>query len=187
MLVLELPDTEIFNEKTMEIIQVPGQTLRMEHSLISLSKWESEHKKPFLKEDNKTDEELLDYFKAMIISPNINDDVLYGLGSKEYSKIISYINDPMTATTFGGDKTKTKRRTRSGQIYTSELIYYYMIAYGIPVQFEKWHLNRLLTLIRVCEIKNEEQSGGKKMSKRDLLKHNAALNAQRRAALNSKG
>ena len=190
MLTLKLPEKEITVQKgtEVEVLFVPGQEIRLEHSLISLSKWEETHKKPFLREKNKTDDELLDYFRCMCITPNIDEKVFKTLSKREQKQIIDYINDPMTATTFGDANDKNKNRPkRGGQVFTSELIYYYMIAYNIPVQFEKWHLNRLLTLIRVCEVKNEEQSGGKKMSKRELLNQNAALNAQRRAKHNSKG
>ena len=189
MLTLQLPEKEMYDEKTSKITLLPGVVLKMEHSLISLSKWESWYKKPFLKDDKKTDDELYDYFRAMVIGQDVPIEIIRAMGVNQYRQVINYINDPMTATTFGADEErKLKQKRFNSQIFTSELIYYYMIAYNIPVEFEKWHLNRLLTLIRVCEIKNEEQSGnGKKMSKRELLKRNAEINAKRRAALNTKG
>ena len=195
MLSLLIPSSEIFIESTSEVIQLPETVVQMEHSLISLSKWESAHKKPFLVEGNKTEADLYDYFYDMIVTPkNIDPKLMYSIGAKENQKIMDYINDPMTATTFGSDSNdepKKKKLFKKKQLntrpYTSELIYYYMIAYNIPAEFEKWHLNRLLTLIRVCEEENNAQTGGKKMSKREILKRNAELNARRRAMLNTKG
>ena len=155
------------------------QTLCLEHSLVSLSKWESKWCKPFLSSD-KTDEEFLDYIKCMTLNPKVPDEVYYQLTNDNIQAIVDYINAPMTATTFSEDKTKKPNR----EIVTAELIYYWMIELKIPVKFEKWHIKRLLTLIRVCEIKNQPP---KKQSKRDIMSRNAALNAARRKKLNSKG
>ena len=154
----------------------------MEHSLVSLSKWESRWHKPFLSSKNKTktQEEILDYIRCMTLTQNVDPNVYYNLSRENCEKIQAYIDDPMTATTFNEiNKPKT-----NSEIITSELIYYWMIAYNVPVEFEKWHLNRLLTLIKVCSIKNAPP---KKMSKREIMNRNAALNASRRKAHNSKG
>ena len=154
-------------------------TLCLEHSLVSISKWESKWEKPFLSSD-KTDEEFLDYIKCMTLTRNVPDDVYDRLTEKNIEDINRYVNAPMTATTFyKNSNTKAGR-----EIVTSEIIYYWMISLNIPVEFEKWHINRLITLIRVCEIKNAPP---KKMSKREIMSQNAALNAARKKRLNTKG
>ena len=155
------------------------QTLCLEHSLVSLSKWESKYCKPFLYSE-KTNEEFLDYIKCMTLTHNVPDDVYDRLTTENIEAISEYVNAPMTATTFSQDKNKRPGR----EIVTSELIYYWMISLNIPVEFEKWHINRLITLIRVCEIKNTPP---KKRSRREIMNQNAALNAARRKRLNSKG
>lgn len=182
MLSIVVPQAEKFNEATNEFIYIKEQKLQLEHSLVSLSKWESRWHKPFLssKNNNKSQEEIIDYIRCMTITQNVDSNVYYNLTQKNYDKIQAYIDDPMTATTFS-DIQKT---APSREIITSELIYYWMIAYNVPVEFEKWHLNRLLTLIKVCSIKNTPP---KKMSKREIMNRNAALNASRRKAHNSKG
>jgi len=179
---------ELYNEQENKFYSVDETTLVLEHSLIAISKWEARFKKPFLKEGAiSTPDELIFYIKCMTITPQKVDDHVYELITQEQmDEIMQYIADPMTATWFGEDKDPKKKRNK--EIMTSEVIYYYMTALQIPVEFQKWHLNRLMTLIRVCSIKNEEQYGEKpKMKKGDLLKRNAALNAQRRAKLHSKG
>jgi hypothetical protein len=180
---------ELYDEVNNRFINVKETHLVLEHSLISISKWESKYKKPFLVEKSMgSAEEILYYIKCMTITPqNVDDDVYLCLTEPDINAIMAYINDPMTATWFGEDKNPQKK-SRKKEILTSEVIYWQMIALQIPQAYEKWHLNRLLTLIRVCAAKNEEQYGDKpKMSKGDLLKRNAALNAQRRAKLHSKG
>jgi hypothetical protein len=154
--------------------------LQLEHSLVSLSKWESKWNKPFLSKDFKTHEETLDYIKCMTINQNIDPDVYNGLTSEHITMINNYIESPMTATTFSDSKQNKSNR----EIITSELIYYWMIALNIPFECQKWHLNRLLTLIRVCNIKNAPP---KKMSKRATASQYAALNAARRKQMNTKG
>ena len=180
MLRLKISKKELWDEKTNLFIEVPECEIQLEHSLVSLSKWESKWHKSFLKEKLESNtEEALDYIRCMTITQNVNPNVYLYLSNEEITKISDYINDPMTATTFSNNET-----SRSNEYVTSELIYYWMIAYGIPYQYEKWHLNRLITLIRLCQIKN---SPTKKMSRNDVINKYAALNAQRRAKLNSKG
>lgn len=159
--------------------EIAGELILM-HSLISVSKWESKWKKSFFTND-KTPEEFLDYIKCMTINKNVSDHI-YGLLSREnLEEIGEYINDPMTATTINR---RNSRKGGSGEITTSELIYCWMTQLQIPFECEKWHLNRLMTLIEVCSIKNEDP---KKMSKRDTMRNNAALNAARRAKHKSRG
>lgn len=175
---------EFFNEETNRFINVKETTLVLEHSLISISKWEAKYKKPFLVEGSLGNvDEVLDYVRFMTITPvNVDDNVYYALTKENMEEIIAYINDPMTATWFADDKDPRAKNRRKKEILTSEVIYWQMIALEIPQAYEKWHLNRLLTLIRVCSAKNEEASGNNKMSKADILKQNRELNAKRRAA-----
>lgn len=181
MLVITIPAIEAFDDEKQEfIILAKEQTLQLEHSLVSLSKWESKWCKAFLSKEDKTEEETIDYIKCMTITQNVNPDVYNRLTRSNIEAINSYIEAPMTATTFYNDQQKG----RSRETVTSELIYYWMIALNIPMECQKWHLNRLLTLIRVCNVKNTPP---KKMSKREIMNRNAALNAARRKQLGSKG
>lgn len=187
MLEIHIDSIEMFDERKQEFIRIPPVNLVLEHSLISISKWESKWHKPFIKSSNELNqEEIIDYIKCMTISPgSIDNRVYYFLSQDNVNKIIEYIKDPMTATWFKEEKNSPKSR----EIITSELIYYWMVALQIPFECQKWHLNRLLTLIRVCNVKNEESAPNKKnkMSKNELLSRNAALNAQRKAKLHTKG
>lgn len=180
MLQITIPAIEQWNERQQEFIQTKEQTLQLEHSLVSLSKWESKWNKAFLSKTDKTYEETLDYIKCMTITQNVDPNVYNGLTSEHIAKINNYIESPMTATTFN-DNTQQKVNR---EIVTAELIYYWMIALNIPFECQKWHLNRLLTLIRVCNIKNTPP---KKMSKRATASQCAQLNAARRQQMNTKG
>lgn len=160
-------------------------TLQLEHSLISITKWEQKYHKPYLTDEKKSKEELLDYIRCMTVTPNVPSEVYDFLSKDNLHEIQQYINDPMTATVFndyrpGGKQSKIGRR----EFLTNELIYYYMTSYGISWQAEKWHINRLLTLINVHAIKD---SDGKKMSKKDIINRNSELNKARRAMMGSKG
>lgn len=180
MLTLTIPAKESWDESKQEFIYTDEQTLNLEHSLVSLSKWESKWNKAFLSNRDKTDEEILDYIKCMTLTPNVPSDVYCLLTRDDFIKINNYIAAPMTATVFSDDKV-----TKAGrEVVTSELIYYWMIALNIPFECQNWHLNRLLTLIKVCNIKNAPP---KKRSKREIMSRNAALNAARRKQLNSLG
>lgn len=187
MLQIVIPAVEKLNNKTNEIIYTNSQSLQLEHSLLSISKWEMKWKKPFpliqARKDyqNITVEELIDYIKCMTITQNVKADSYDNLTGKNLEKIIGYINNEMTATWFSTDKGKRKSHGRP-PIITNEVIYYLMTAYSIPFDpCEKWHFNRLMTLIRVCEEKNESGNPSK-ISKADLVAQNRALNAQRKAA-----
>lgn len=181
MLRLTIPMEEMYDEETNTFSYRKQCDLCLEHSLVSISKWESIWHKPFLSKEAKTAEETLSYIKCMTISSNVDDSIYEHLTQDSIKKISEYIDNPMTATWFseteGGNKS-------NNEVVTSEVIYYWMVALNINWKCEKWHINRLLTLIRVCNIKNTPP---KKMSKRDILKRNQSLNAQRRKALNSKG
>ena len=180
MLRITIPAVEQWDEAKQEFISTKEQTLSLEHSLVSLSKWESKWCKAFLTKQEKTFEETLDYIKFMTLTQNVDPEVYKYLTNGNIGEVNKYIEAPMTATYFSEDKNgKTSRE----QI-TAELIYYWMISLNIPFECQKWHLNRLLTLIKVCNIKNTPP---KKRSKKDIMRRNAELNAARRKQLNTKG
>lgn len=180
MLQITVPAREIYNEQTNEFINIKEQTLQLEHSLISLSKWESKWCKSFIDSKDKTDEQMFDYVRCMTLTTNVKPEVYKCLSPDNIRQINEYIEAPMTATYFYEDNNKGGKK----ETLTAELIYYYMIANNIPFECQKWHLNRLITLIRVCSLKNTPP---KKMSRRDIMSRNAALNAARRQKMNSKG
>ena len=171
---------EQYDEEKEAFIPPVIVSLDLEHSLVSISKWESKWHKSFLSTKDLSDEETLDYIKCMVLTPNVSPEVYGHLSEENIQQIRDYIANPMTATTFREDKSGPASREKT----TSELIYFWMITWNIPVEFENWHLNRLITLIRVCNIKNQQP---KKMSQRDLASRNAALNAQRKAQMKTKG
>ena len=179
MLTVKIPKGEQYDPVNNLFIETKEQTLVLEHSLVSVSKWEAKWQKPFISKEDKTSEEIIDYIKCMTLTQNVNDYVYNLVDNGIIEEVYKYIDAPMTATTFSKDNSQPSR-----EIITSELIYYWMISLNIPVEFQKWHLNRLLTLIKVCSIKN---APAKKMSKREIMSRNKALNASRRKALNSKG
>ena len=181
MLTITIPATEEFDEIKGEFIYTKEQILQLEHSLISIAKWESKWCKAFLENrEEKSYEEVIDYIKCMTLNKNVSDDVYRCLTEANIKAINDYIAAPMTATYFSN----TERGKRNNEQVTSELIYYWMIALNIPFACEKWHINRLLTLIRVCNIKNQPP---KKMSKRSTASQYAKLNAARRQQMNSRG
>ena len=180
MLQITIPAGEQWDEINQVFINTKEQTLQLEHSLVSLSKWESKWCKAFLTKNEKTDEETIDYIKCMTVTQNVDPNVYNCLTKENVEQIKKYIEAPMTATYFSEEHSGKSSREQ----VTSELIYYWMIALNIPMECQKWHLNRLLTLIRVCNIKNQPP---KKMSKRAIMSRNAALNAARRKQLNTRG
>lgn len=184
MLEITVPRIEGFNDVTGEFVIICEETkLLLEHSLLSMAKWESKWHKPFLDEHKRhTTEETVDYIRCMTVSPkNVKKDVYYNIPQNLMDKITDYIDDSMTATWFHNDSSKGK----SSAIVTSEIVYYWMITYNIPFDpCEKWHLNRLMTLIRVCSEKNSPK---KKMTREEIIERNRRLNEQRRAEMNSKG
>lgn len=181
MLVIEIPlGPEGWDEEHEKFIKPQTFKLELEHSLVALSEWESKWHKPFFSKQEKTTEETMSYVECMTLTENVPPGVYTLITQDNVTKINNYIADSMTATTFSEDqKGKNSRET-----ITSELIYYWMISLNIPVEFQHWHINRLPTLIRVCNIKNAPP---KKMSRGDIMRRNAALNAARRQQLGSKG
>ena len=162
-----------------EFIQTKDTTITIEHSLISLSKWESIWQKPFLTQDPKTYDEMISYYQCMTLTQNVNPDIYRTINGKVRDEIVEYINNPMTATTV-----HTKKKSGGKEVLTSEVIYWMMAANQIPFTCEKWHLNRLLILLEVCAIKNSPKD---KMSKRETLAQHRALNAARRAKYHTNG
>ena len=173
MLILTIPPKELYDETRNEFIECPSVTLQLEHSLLSISKWEAKWKKPFMDKKEKTYEEFIDYVRCMTITPKVDPTVYLRLTQKHFKAIDQYIHDPMTATTFHS----WKQEKPGKKIITSELVYYWMVAAQIPWEAEKWHFNRLMTLIRIYGIENNNS----KMSKRDIYKQNRAINAARQA------
>jgi hypothetical protein len=170
---------EIYDEEKNEFRFVNSIAVNLEHSLASLSKWESKYQKPFLGQTPKTNEEIFDYIQMMVVD-DIDPNCLFDLSDKNYAEIQNYINDPQTATTFR-DIVPSRP---SSQIITAEIIYYWMVTYNIPLECENWHLNRLFALVKVCNAKNTKPQ---KIPQRELARRNQELNAQRRAALGTSG
>ena len=179
MLTITVKGQESFNSRTQEFVYGEDVVLDLEHSLVSLSKWESKYEKSFLSSDDKTPEETLDYVRIMCLTPDVPPQVFMLLSEENITEINDYIAAKMTATTFSNMNAR-----RSHEIITAEIIYYWMISHSIPFECKTWHLNRLLTLIRVC---NEKNAPKKKMSRAEQLQHQRNLNAQRRQARGSKG
>ena len=179
MLKIFVPSGELYDERAERFITINGRELQLEHSLVSISKWESRWKKPFLVNKAKGREETIDYIRCMTISQNVDPNIYLGLTESNINAVNKYIDDPMTATTF-----KNNQKKPNNQIITSEIIYFWMISLGIPMECQKWHLNRLLALIRVCD---EKSQPGKKKSRRDVIAENRALNQMRRARSGSRG
>ena len=180
MLQLHVKETELFDERTNRRIHTKPVTLQLEHSLVSLSKWESKWKVFFIGNTNLTPEMSVDYVRFMTITQNVDPNVYNFLTQADLNKVREYIDDPMTATTFRNENHKANR-----SVITSEIIYYWMVALQIPFDpCQKWHLNRLLTLIRVCDEKNKPK---KRMSRRATMDRQRSLNQARRAKYNTNG
>lgn len=180
MLTITIEGDEVFNQETETFSTFDDVVVELEHSLISLSKWESKYQKPFLTKDQKTPREIFEYMKCMLISPNVDPDVLYNCSQDNINQIQEYIDSTQSATTFG----LLPDRRGPGEIITAELVYYWLVAFTIPFECQYWHLNRLFALIRICNIKNSPQT---QMSTNEIAQRNRDLNAQRRKELGTTG
>lgn len=180
MLLLTIPEREFYFSETQEFYKNPELVLMLEHSLLSASKWESKYKKPFISKTPMTQEEMIDYIRMMCLSTVLDERIFDCFTDVEFQKVQEYIDDSQTATTFN-DLEKKRFSTR---VITTEVIYYWMVSLGIPFECEKWPLNRLLTLIRVCTIKN---GGAKKMSKNDIYKRNQEINERNKRLYHTRG
>lgn len=179
MLQITIHAQELWDEATERFVYVKEQTITLEHSLVSISKWESKWHVPFFSKDDKTPEMLIDYIRCMNLTQHVDPVIFNYLSADNHKAIQNYIEDPRSATTFGEQGGPPNR-----EIITSELIYFWMVTWRIPFECQRWHINRLLNLIRICGIKNQQP---KKMSQREIMSRNAALNAARRKKWNTKG
>jgi hypothetical protein len=179
VLTIVIPATELYDEVNNEFVRYKEQTLQLEHSLVSLSKWESKWCKPFLAKTDKTMDESIDYIRCMTITQNVAPEVYSFITRGNLDSVREYIEAPMTATVFSKENKPPNR-----EVITAEIIYHWMISMNIPFECQKWHLNRLLTLIQVCSIKNAPP---KKTNKKELLNKQRTLNEARKAAMNTKG
>lgn len=179
MLRITVPGGDMFDEEKNKFRTIKGQTIELEHSLISISKWESKWKKAFLSRSPRNEDEIRDYVRCMTVTPGVNPDLYLCLTTENIRDIQAYIDDTMSATVFrGGGAPKGTPKPK-----TSEQIYGAMVLLGIPFECQKWHLNRLLNLIHECEILND----GGKMSQKDSARCMSQMNAMRRAKHHTRG
>lgn len=180
MLTLHVDQMEMYDEEKEEFVVSDAVTLELEHSLVSLSKWESIFEKPFLGGKDKTKEEIVAYVRAMTLTPDVSPEVFDRLGNEHFNKINEYINAKMSATWFS----ESQNNRTNTEIVTAELIYYWMVAFSLPQEYQYWHLTKLLTLIRVCNLKNSKP---KRMSANEARSRQREINERRLREMNSSG
>ena len=180
MLTIVVSGVESFDDSTQEFTTQGGTILELEHSLVALSKWESIYEKPFLDRESKSSEEILGYVKCMIMTQKVPEEIFSQLSLENFDEIHDYIEAKQSATWFNDPPNAPKSR----EVVTSELIYYWMTIFNIPFECDRWHLNRLFNLIRICNVK---QNPPEKMSRAQIIQRNRTLNAQRRAELGTAG
>lgn len=183
MLRVTIPEIEMFSNATNEFTTIPGGEVTLEHSLLSVSKWEAKHHKYFLNNRELNNSEIIDYIRCMTVKGNVDDRLYNHIPMDIITEIMDYMNDSMTATWFGSNNQGRPGHRLGGKVLTSELLYYYMIAYNIPISCEKWHINRLLTLIQVCQA----EQNPKKLTGKALAERNSKLNEERRKKFHSNG
>jgi hypothetical protein len=180
MLTIVVPGPEMYDEKATEFVTEGDFTLELEHSLVSLSKWESKHEVPFLGKTEKTTEQVLDYIRCMTLTPKVPEEIFSRLSEENLEAINVYLDAKMTATWFN----EPPGAPQSREVITAELVYYWMVTFNIPFECQYWHLNRLFTLIRVCNIKSAKP---RKMTRAEIGARNRELNARRKAQLGTTG
>lgn len=176
---IHIPKREIYDEEKEMFIDVNEYNLTLEHSLLSISKWESKWHVPYITKKEKTSEQVLDYIRCMNTGKPIPEEVYNYIPGEELDKIVKYINDPMTATTV-----KTRNNEQNREILTSEVIYYYMFECNIPKECERWHINRLMTLIGVFGVKRDT---GTKLSRSEAIARNKMINERNKAKYHTRG
>lgn len=183
---ISIPEkNDLWDSEKQEFYTIKACELKLEHSLVSISKWEAKYHKPFISKETKTNEETLDYIRYMTITQNVDPKVYSILTKENILEINEYISDPHTATTFFSWDSNDKGNTpMNSSVITAERIYYWMLAFNIPMECQKWHFNNLLTLIRIC---NNEQGQNRKMDKNTAIKNYAALNKARKAKYHTRG
>lgn len=182
MLTIIVPEREYYDEDKNEFYFVKEQKLVLEHSLLSISKWESKWHIPFVDNKPKTQDEVIDYIRCMTITPNVDPLVYKNLTPSNFKEITDYIDSPMSATSFYQEKSDEDRNSPKKKV-TSEYIYYWMAKFNIPFECEKWHFTRLMNLLRICAIENDDR----KMSKEKTMLSNREINAMRRAKYKTRG
>lgn len=180
MLQITVPATELWDEQKREFVYVKEQTLQLEHSLVSLSKWESKWCKSFIAAKHKTREEALDYIRCMTLTCDVSPNVYKCLTNENIRQIKDYIDAPMTATTVREDRNNKPNR----EIITAELVYHWMIETQVPFECREWHLNNLIMLIRVRYAKLQPP---KKMTQTEIMARNKVLNEARKKEWNTTG
>lgn len=182
MLELHIEGKESWDEDKNEFVYSDSYDLKLEHSLVSISKWEAKYHKSFINTKDKTLEQTLDYISMMVIGKAPDPVVFKSLTKENITEIERYINDPMTATTFSKeDEKEIAAKTNNSKFVTSEEIYYWMTAQNIPFTCERWHINRLITLVKLCAIFNKPKDNKKKkMTSSDLAARRAKMDAARK-------
>lgn len=183
MLKLTIPESSFWDSEKQVFVDLPSVDLELEHSLLSLSKWESKYHKPFLGKDEKSPEEISGYVEAMIVTPDYPSGVVDRLSQDNINTINEYINDPQTATTV---HEMSSNKPGKRQTVTSELVYYWMVSYQIPIECETWHFNRLISLIKIANVKNQDPKKSRR-SKSEVARDYRELNERRRAEMGTKG
>jgi hypothetical protein len=173
--------TTLWDEETETFVEHIVSSIDFEHSLASMSKWESKWEQAFLGRTEKTAEQVYDYLSMMCLTPGVTREQILGLSQENFTQINEYIESQQTATKFA----EQPNRRGSGEQITSDLVYYWMVAFRIPWEAQYWHLNKLLALVRIC---NAKQSGKtQKVPRHDTAQRNRDLNAERRKKYGTSG
>ena len=187
MVEIYIPKSQIIDEETGVVYTAEKDwKLALEHSLISVQKWEAKWHVAFLNKGTRTFEQTIDYLRCMTLTPNVPDEVYYCIPHTELKRVLEYVDDPMTATRIndGFDSGNSYGKKMGKDVITAEVIYNWMISLNIPTEYRKWHLNQLLTLIRVINAKNQPK---KKRRMRDVLEEYKSINEANKRRFGTKG